>query len=109
MPLLSLVPWFSAWSSAIPVWLLLVGACLGHGYFMVVGLNVLYSCALPHVLLKVARKIDFLAILAGPVLFLIAFGFPGPLALDWQGYGPRTMLAFYTLFCFVLGLGVAPV
>jgi predicted MPP superfamily phosphohydrolase len=105
---LAAASWLSEWSSAIPAWLLMLGACLGHAYFMVIGLNVLYSYPLPHRVLKFTRKIDLAVILAGPVIFGFAMGFPGPRGLEWQGYSLRFFLAPYTVFCFLLGVVVAP-
>jgi hypothetical protein len=45
-------------SLSIPVPLMLLGACIGHGFMMIVGLNVLYAWPLPHRVLKYTRKVD---------------------------------------------------
>src|SRR6266702_3714501 len=56
-------------SLSVPPLVLLFGACVGHGFMMIVGLNVLYARKLPHRLLKYTRKIDLLLIVSGPLLF----------------------------------------
>lgn len=106
---MGLIERLSATSDAIPWGWLWFGACLGHGFWMTIAVNVVYSHALPHKLLRVLRKIDVLFILLGPALFLIALDVLGEQRLAWFADGPRRLLAPYTLACFVLGLGVAPV
>ncbi|MFO0969422.1 MAG: metallophosphoesterase [Gemmataceae bacterium] len=95
-------------SDPLPVWLLWLGAVIGHGFLMTTALNVLYAWPLPHRLLRFTRKIDILIVLAGPVLFLIAVAPWGQAGLDWYGSGVRFYLAPYTVFCCVFGLIVAP-
>jgi len=85
---------------------LLLGACVGHTFFLVVSLNVLYGWPLPHKVLKLTRKIDVLLVLAGPVFFWFAMGFSGP-GLSWE-LGQGYLLIPYVVFCWVLGFGVAP-
>ena len=47
----------------VAAFVLLVGACVGHTFLFVVGLNVLYAYPLPHQVLKVTRKVDMLLVL----------------------------------------------
>ncbi len=72
-----LVHFFQEFSASLPPWLLWLGACVGHGFLMTTGLNVLYAWALPHGLLKITRKIDLLTILLGRVLFFLAMDMTG--------------------------------
>ena len=65
----SLAAYFQSVSEAIPRWLLLIGTSVGHGYMLIVGLNIFYAWPLPHGLLKYTRKIDLMVAAAGPLLF----------------------------------------
>ncbi|MFO0865370.1 MAG: metallophosphoesterase [Gemmataceae bacterium] len=93
----------------MPVWLLWLGACLGHAFWMTVSLNVIYSYALPRRFLKALRKVDFVIILAGPVVFGFSLNVMGEAGLVWEGIGPRRWLAPYTIAACFLGLVVAPI
>lgn len=108
-PPFALVPLFDFEASPLDprALLLLLGACVGHTFFLVVGLNVLYGRPLPHKLLKVTRKIDILLVLAGPVFFWFAMGFSGP-GLSWEP-GAGYVVIPYVVFCWVVGFFVAPV
>jgi predicted MPP superfamily phosphohydrolase len=105
----SLVNFFQALSSYLPSWLLWFGACIGHGFLMTTGLNVLYAWPLPHVVLKVTRKIDILAILLGPVLFFHALDLAGSGRLTWEEGSLRFLLAPYVVMCWIAGFCLAPV
>jgi predicted MPP superfamily phosphohydrolase len=104
----SLAAFLESLSLSMPWWLLLLGACIGHGYLMIVGLNVLYAWPLPHRLLKYTRKIDLLIIAAGPVLFLYAMDFVGTQRLSWERGELRSFLAPYVVCCWAIGFFVAP-
>lgn len=92
----------------VPPWLLLVAACVGHGYLMIVTLNVLYARPLPHRLLKYTRKVDLLVIMGGPVIFAYALDLFDTQRLSWEPWELRTFLAPYVLLCWVMGFAVAP-
>ncbi len=97
-------------SDAIPWPLLWLGACLGHAFLMTVGLNALYAWPLPRQLLRITRKVDILLILSAPLIFFLALDVLDERRLAWdEGTGPRRLLSVYTLACFVLGFGVAPI
>jgi hypothetical protein len=93
---------------AVPAPLLWLAAWVGHGYLLMVGLNVLYAHPLPHKLLKVMRKVDLLTIVAGLPLFWYALDLHDTGQLPWEADGPRFLLAPYVVFCGVVGLVVAP-
>jgi predicted MPP superfamily phosphohydrolase len=96
-------------SLSMPPLLLLLGACVGHAYLMIVGLNVLYAWPLPHGVLKYTRKIDLLIIAAGPALFLYALDLLGTQRLSWDPGTLRFYLSPYVVCCWALGFFVAPV
>jgi len=96
-------------SLSIPVPLMLLGACVGHGFMMIVGLNVLYAWPLPHRMLKYTRKVDLLIIFAGPVVFAWALDIWDTQQLAWDPHALRSYLAPYTLCCVVVGCLVAPI
>src|SRR5437879_7210277 len=104
----SLVAFFQALSSSLPAWFLWLGACVGHGFLMTTGLNVLYAWPLPHGLLKVTRKIDILAIFFGPALFCYAMDVFGSQQLSWESGTLRYWLAPYVVMCWIAGLFLAP-
>ncbi len=95
-------------ASALPVWLLLTAASVGHGFLWIISLNVLYAWPLPHALLKVTRKIDLLAIMAGPAIFWYALDIGGAGQLAWDDGKLRYYLAPYTIACAFVGLVLAP-
>src|SRR5581483_10607134 len=96
---ISTLPWFVLW----------LGACVGHTFFMVTGLNVLYAWPLPHFVLRFTRKIDLLSILAGPVVFLLALDLFGNRSLAWEPGSVSFYLTPYTLFCAALGFIAFPI
>ncbi len=96
-------------SLSMPPWFLWLGACVGHGYLMIVGLNVLYAWPLPHRVLKYTRKVDLLVILAGPVLFAYAIDLFGTQRLSWDPAELRFYVSPYIVCCGVVGFFVAPV
>src|SRR5438445_11170406 len=105
----ALVEYLEAVSLSMPPLLLLFGACVGHGFLMIVLLNVLYARRLPHQLLRYTRKIDLLVIFAGPILFAYALELFGSQRLSWQPGQLRTWLSAYIVACCAIGLVVAPI
>src|ERR1700756_551335 len=103
-----LVAILEALSASIPPWLLWLGACVGHGFLMTTGLNVLYAWPLPHGVLKVTRKIDVLIILLGPVLFFFALDLLHGRQLLWEGGNWRRYIAPYVAMCWIAGFCLAP-
>jgi predicted MPP superfamily phosphohydrolase len=103
-----LVAFLHALSSSLSPWFLWLGACVGHGFLMTTGLNVLYAWPLPHGLLKVTRKIDILAIFLGPALFTYAMDLFGSQELSWDEGTVRAWLAPYVVMCWFVGLFLAP-
>jgi predicted MPP superfamily phosphohydrolase len=95
-------------SLLVPSWLLLTAACVGHGYLMIVGLNILYAWPMPHQLLKVTRKLDLLIIMAGPIVFGFALDLGGMSRLGWDAEGVRAYLAPYVFACALAGVTIAP-
>jgi predicted MPP superfamily phosphohydrolase len=87
-----------------------LGACVGHTALMVFWLNWLYGCHLPQKLLKAARKIDALLILAGPAFWWFALAVPTQerLGLSWNGPG-AILVSLYAILCWTAGFVVAPV
>ncbi len=104
-----LVAFFQALTSALPPWFLWLGACIGHGFLMTTGLNVLYAWPLPHGVLKVTRKIDLLVILLGPVLFFFALDLLHGRQLLGQGGNWRIYIAPYMAMCWIAGFFLAPI
>lgn len=96
-------------ADAFPAWLLWLGACVGHGYLWIVGLNVLYARRLPHALLKVTRKVDLLIVAGGPLLFVYALDPFATGRLTWEPGSVRFYLAPYTVCCAFVGLLIAPI
>src|SRR4051812_26293160 len=80
----ALAHFLESMSLSVPPLLLLLGACIGHGFMMIIGLNVLYARKLPHRLLKYTRKIDLLIILAGPIVFAYALDLFDSQRLSWE-------------------------
>jgi predicted MPP superfamily phosphohydrolase len=105
----SLVHLLESLALSMPPLLLLFGAWVGHGYFMTVALNVVYAWPLPHGILKYLRKVDMLIILAGPLLFVYALDLFDTQRLSWDPADPRCYLSPYVVFCWALGLVVAPI
>ena len=94
-------------SRPIPWPLLWLGACLGHAFWMTIGLNVLYAWPLPHKVLRFTRKTDIILIGFGPILFLAALDPLSTWHLDWSHFGTR-ILSTYTVICFFLGTVFGP-
>jgi predicted MPP superfamily phosphohydrolase len=105
----SLAAHFKDIADSLPWWLLLAGACVGHGYLLIVALNVFYAWPLPHEVLKYSRKIDLMVILCGPLLFCVALDVLDTRQLTWTLASWRGYLAAYTVICWVIGCGIAPV
>jgi predicted MPP superfamily phosphohydrolase len=104
-----LVAFFQALTCALPAWYLWLGACIGHGFLMTTGLNVLYAWPLPHGVLKVTRKIDILIILLGPVLFFFALDLLHGRQVPWEGGSWRIYVAPYVAMCWIAGFCLAPI
>src|SRR5436309_2625357 len=102
------VHFFQSLSASLPSWLLLLRACIGHGFLMTVGLNVLYAWPLPHSVLKVTRKLDILIILTGPALFFYAMDLGGSGQLTWTPRSLRFLLAPYVVMCWIAGFVIVP-
>src|SRR5579862_9303675 len=102
------VAFLQSLSGSLPPWLLMLGACIGHGFLMTTGLNVLYAWPLPHAVLNVTRKIDILVILLGPVLFFYAMDLTGSQQLQWEAGSLRALLAPYVVLCWIAGFVLAP-
>ncbi len=105
----TLAVYFRAVADSLPSWVLLLGACVGHGYLFIVTLNVFYAWPLPHEMMKYTRKVDLLIVISGPVLFAIAIDMLDTRSLSWQAGHWRAYLSGYTVICWILGCGVAPV
>ncbi|MSU80362.1 MAG: metallophosphoesterase [Gemmataceae bacterium] len=95
-------------ADALPWWLLLAGASIGHGYLFFVGLNVFYGWPWPRRLLKFTRKIDVLFIAFGPVYFSLILDIFGSRSLTWNAGIVLSFLSTYTVLCWFIGFGVAP-
>lgn len=105
----ALAAYFQSIADALPWWLLLVGALVGHGYLFIVALNVFYAWPLPHGLLKYTRKVDIAVIFAGPILFAVALDVFDTRQLSWQSGHWRAYLSTYTVLCWIIGCGIAPI
>ncbi len=105
----SLAAFLQSVANAIPWWLLLIGASVGHGYLLIIALNVFYAWPWPRGLMKYTRKIDLMFALAGPILFAAALDVIDSRQLAWDGGPVRTFLSAYTVLCWFIGAGVAPI
>lgn len=89
--------------------ILFVGACVGHAAVLVFCLNWVYALPLPRRFQKAMRLLDGVAVLAGPMLLWLLWGWSLTAALaqtptlDW-----RTLLAAYVSLCELVGLGIVP-
>src|SRR4051794_23922111 len=104
----NLAAYFQSVADALPWWVLFLGACVGHGYLFIIALNVFYAWPLPHELLKYTRKVDLLIVMGGPILFALALDPFDTQALAWQAGYWRSYLAGYTVLCWIVGFGIAP-
>lgn len=100
---------FRSIADSIPWWLLFLGACVGHGYLFIVALNVFYAWPWPHDLMRYTRKIDLVIVFAGPLIFAFALDPLGARSLSWSLDSWRGYLAGYTVICWIVGAGIAPV
>jgi uncharacterized protein len=100
---------FQSIADSLPWWLLLAGASVGHGYLFIVALNIFYAWPLPHDLLKYTRKVDLLIVLCGPVLFAAALDVFDTRQLVWGLSSWRGYLSAYSVICWMVGCGVAPI
>ena len=105
----ALAAYFQSVADAIPWWLLLAGASVGHGYLFIVALNVFYAWPLPRGLMKYTRKIDLLIAMGGPILFSVALDAFHTRQLEWSLSNWRGYLAAYTVICWIVGSIIAPV
>ena len=99
---------FTISSPPVAVFLWLV-ACVGHTALMVYWLNWLYGFHLPQPLLRAARKLDAVLVLAGPVFWWFGLGLNRGLGIElsWTT-GSASILASYAVVCWIMGLVVAP-
>lgn len=103
-----LAAYFQSVAESIPWWLLLIGACVGHGYLFIIALNVFYAWPWPHDVMKYTRKVDLFIVAAGPLIFSIALDVLNTQQLYWRLDHWRGYLAGYTVICWIVGAGVAP-
>jgi len=96
-------------ADSIPWWLLLLGACVGHGFLFIVALNVFYAWPLPHELMRYTRKVDVFIILCGPMMFATAVDVFDTQRLIWDIGHWRAYLSGYTVLCWIVGCGIAPI
>jgi hypothetical protein len=104
-----LAAYLASVADTIPFWLMLAGASVGHGFLFIVALNVFYAWPLPHELMKYTRKIDLLIVMAGPFLFAFALDPFGSQQLAWNSGDWRAYLSGYTVLCWIVGCGIAPI
>jgi predicted MPP superfamily phosphohydrolase len=104
----SLAQFLESVSLSMPALVLLLGACIGHGFLMIIALNVLYAWPLPHEVLKYTRKIDLLIIFGAPVLFAWALDILDTQRLAWDPGVIRAWLSPYIVACWMVGFIVAP-
>ena len=104
-----LAAYFQSVADALPWWVLLLGASIGHGYLFIITLNVFYAWPLPHEVLKYTRKIDLLIVIAGPAVFALALDLFDTQRLAWEAGYWRSYLSGYTVICWIVGFGVAPI
>jgi predicted MPP superfamily phosphohydrolase len=95
-------------ADALPWWVLLLGASVGHGYAFIIALNLIYARPLPHVLMKYTRKLDLLIALCGPPFFGLALDLLDTQKLLWQTGHWRAYLSGYTVLCWIVGSFIAP-
>jgi predicted MPP superfamily phosphohydrolase len=89
---------------------LFVAACIGHTILLTYSLNWLFGVVVWHRVLRVLRKILFVLVAIGPLLFWFACGFDRGLWLDthWMsGWG--ILPAGYVILCSAVGLILFPV
>ena len=104
-----LAAYLQSLADALPWWALYLGAIVGHGYLFIVALNVFYGWPWPHELMKYTRKVDLLfVVLGGPVIFGFALDIFDTGQLSWDA-GWRSYLAGYTVLCWLVGFGIAPI
>jgi predicted MPP superfamily phosphohydrolase len=99
---------FQSVADSIPWWLLLIGASVGHGYLFIIILNVFYAWPWPRVVMRYTRKDEVLIVASGPLLFALALGLLKTRQLYWHLDHWRGYLAGYTVICWIVGAGVAP-
>jgi predicted MPP superfamily phosphohydrolase len=105
----TLAAYFQSVADALPAWVLLLGASVGHGYLFIVALNVFYAWPLPHELMKYTRKVDLLIVMSGPLLFAVALDLFDTQRLSWQAGHWRAYLSGYAVICWIVGFCIAPV
>lgn len=93
----------------VPLPLIYLGACIGHAYLLVLGINFLYSFRAPHWLLHNLRRFDLVVILGGPIWFALLLGFPFGRWADWSDGAIDRLGLIYAVLCFVLATVVAPI
>jgi uncharacterized protein len=105
----TLAAYFQSVADSLPWWVLLLGATIGHGYLFIVALNVFYAWPLPHELMKYTRKLDLLIVMAGPIVFALSLDLFDTQKLSWQPGYWRSYLSGYTVICWIVGFGIAPI
>src|SRR6266852_2408821 len=103
-----LFEYFRSLADALPWWVLLLGASVGHGYLLIIALNIFYARPLPHELMKYTRKLDLLIALGGPPFFALALDLLDTQKLPWQTGHWRAYLSGYTVICWIVGSLIAP-
>jgi len=103
-----LFEYFRSLADALPWWVLLLGASVGHGYLLIIALNIFYARPLPHELMKYTRKLDLLIALGGPPFFALALDLLDTQKLLWQTGHWRAYLSGYTVICWIVGSLIAP-
>lgn len=103
-----LATYLQAAGDALPWWLILLGAFVGHGYLFIVALNIFYAWPLPRRLLKYTRKLDIIVVFGGPLLFAFALDLLNTRQLVWQPAW-RAFLSAYTIICCIVGCTIAPI
>jgi predicted MPP superfamily phosphohydrolase len=103
-----LFEYFRSLADALPWWVLLLGASIGHGYLLIIALNIFYARPLPHELMKYTRKLDLLIALGGPPFFALALDLLDTQKLLWQTGHWRAYLSSYTVICWIVGSLIAP-
>jgi predicted MPP superfamily phosphohydrolase len=89
---------------------LFVAACMGHTTLLAVSLNWSYGVLVHRGLLRLLRKVIFVLVAAGPLLFWSLCGFDRGLWLDPEllaGWG--TLTTAYVILCCLVGLVLFPV
>jgi predicted MPP superfamily phosphohydrolase len=102
LPVSSLLAWY-----AVPY----LGACLGHGVWLIFWQNWLSGVLLDRPRLKVVRKVNLSLILSGPVLIGLLFHAIAPCGAGFDitgAHGWQLPVVAYLVLCWLVGLVIAP-